>query len=68
MTKKEFNQSFKLEVNGKFVGCENPLVNTSLLFHKVEKLLRRENDKTKRPIVYPVCMLVSGCTVKLYAY
>lgn len=68
MTKKEFNRSFKLEVDGKFVGCENPSVNTSLLFHKVEKLLKREGDRTKCPVSYPVRMRVSGHSIKLYTY
>lgn len=68
MTKKEFNQSFKLEVNGKFVGCENPIVNTALLFHKVDKLLRKEQNRMAAPVSYPVSMRVSGQNIKLYAW
>lgn len=64
----KFNRNFKFSANGKFVGVNNPMINTELLFHKLERLLRRENNKHCAPISYPVTMCVSGVTCKIYAY
>lgn len=64
----KFNRNFKLSANGKFVGVNNPMINTELLFHKLERLLRKENNNRCAPISYPVTMRVSGVTCKIYAY
>lgn len=68
MDKRQFNRNFKLSVDGKFMGVDNSIVNTKLLLAKCDRLLRKESDRRKPPIKYPVKMRVSGHDVKLYAY